>query len=664
MHIRVQGAVMPIAVGEDGAAYLWVSLFMKSIQRTAWMPACAFLLAAPLCAPLWAQTQEGVTAVLSPVMVSAAGYTESASTAPYSVGVITAEQIHDSGASSVSQAIMKLLGVPGTLDTSGGNNYGLDLKGFGSAASSNQVVIVDGMRLNDDDQSNANLGSIPITAVQRIEVLRGAGAVQYGGGATGGVIVITTYAGKGVQRKSALVLSGEVGSQGLVDERANAVLAAGNFSFDVAAQDQRTSGNRANFASENSNLSASGQWSNDWLRVGIKGGNSALHSGWPGSLTQAQFQADQTLASSASDWGTMATTNGSVFAEATLEDWTLNVDSAQRSKLMKSQNGYSDAFGTAANQSLRARNERKFGGIQNAFTVGFDQSQWVRSPLPSGTASNATTSGWYLSDDLTLPTLTRVSVGVRNEDEHKFDPSSNALNNNLTAWEFGVNQTLATVWNVYARAGQSYRLANIDDMAWTYSNIPLLPQVAQDQEMGVRWDGAADHAELRWFHSDIANEIAYDGTKNTNVGNTVHQGLELSTRHALGSSTDLRINVGAHDVRFASGVYAGKMMAMVPQQTASLGLDVRPAAGQMVNLGLNWVSEQKATFANTCAIPAYTTLDTRYAYTVRNWELSAAVKNMTDERYYTLAYGCSGGLPSSIYPEARRTFSVAARVSF
>ena len=570
---------------------------------------------------------------------------------------------------------MKLLGVPGTLDLSGGNNYGLDLKGFGSTAGSNQVVIVDGMRLNDDDLAGVNLGSIPITAVQRIEVLRGAGAVQYGSGATGGVIVITTYAGKGVQRKNALVLSAEVGSLGLVDERANAVLAAGNFSFDVAAQDQRTSGSRANFASENSNLSASGQWSNDWLRIGFKGGNSALHSGWPGSLTQAQFQADQTLASTASDWGTMATTNGAVFAEATFADWTVNFDSAQRSKLVKSKDASSDTYGTAADQTLGARNVQSFGNVANAFAIGLSHSQWVSDALPSYVESMANTQGWFLNDDVTLPTQTRLSAGVRNENEQKnvAAPASNAyatpglpLSNNLTAWQLGVNQTVAQAWNVYARAGQSYRLANMDEMTYTTTTTPLLPQVAQDQEMGVRWDSAADHAELRWFHSDIANEIALDPVSYTNINlaNTVHQGVELSTRHALGKMVDLRLNVAAHDAHFASGTYAGKQLALVPGQTASVGVDVRPAAGQLVNLGLNWVSDQKATFANTCAIPAYTTLDTRYAYTMRNWELSAAVKNLTDERYYTLAYGCSGGLPSSIYPEARRTFSVAARVSF
>ena len=655
---------------------------MPSFFRSAALPARALpgltlpALILSSAIPLTAVAQNAdPSGTLAPVQVTATRYAETASVLPYGVSVITAEDIHSVGATSVSDAIRKLLGVPGSLDASGGTNYGLDLRGFGTTAMNNQVVVVDGMRLNDDDQSTPNLSGIPISAVQRIEVLRGSGAVQYGQGATGGVIVITTYAGRGVQRPNSVVLSAEAGSLGLVDERANAVLGAGGFSVDVAAQERRTSGNRSNFASDNSSLAATAQWSNDWLRLGVKGGNSALHSGLPGSLSGAQFLADQTQASTPNDWGTLATTNGAVFAEAALGDWVVNFDAAQRTKLSKTQSSSSDSYGTANNQSLRARNESQWGSVKNAVVVGLEQSQWVRYALPDNTESFANTNGWYVSDDLSFPSQTRLSLGVRNEDEKKTVavPSSNAyaspstpLVNNLTAWQLGVDQTLATHWNVYAHAGQSFRLANIDDMTYASSTIPLLPQISQDQELGVRWDSDGHHTELRWFHSDVANEIGLDPINyvNVNLANTVHQGVELESRHALNRQSDLRLNLATRSARFASGTYTGNNLTQVPQQTAAVGLDVRPAAGHLVNVSANWVSEQAVDFANTCTIPAYTTLDTRYAYTLRNLEFSVAVHNLTDARYYTLAYTCTGGVTGGIYPEAGRTVSAAIRVSF
>ena len=52
-------------------------------------------------------------------------------------------EIKASGVTSVNDAIMKLLGVPGRVDFYGGGDYALDLRGFGTTADNNQVVIVD-----------------------------------------------------------------------------------------------------------------------------------------------------------------------------------------------------------------------------------------------------------------------------------------------------------------------------------------------------------------------------------------------------------------------------------------------------------------------------------------------------------------------------------------
>ena len=94
-----------------------------------------------------------------------------------------------------------MLGVPGRLDLYGGGDYALDLRGFGITADSNQVVVVDGIRINEADLGGTRLAGISIDSVERIEVIRGSGAVLYGEGATGGVIVITTKAGRGTARK-------------------------------------------------------------------------------------------------------------------------------------------------------------------------------------------------------------------------------------------------------------------------------------------------------------------------------------------------------------------------------------------------------------------------------------------------------------------------------
>src|SRR5207253_7825986 len=116
---------------------------------------------------------------------------------PFGVSVITSTEIERSGATTINEALMRVLGVVGRQDLVGGGEYSIDLRGFGGTADNNQVVIVDGLRLSEADLGGTRLAGIPIESVERIEVIRGSGAVLYGEGATGGVIIVTTKSGAG-----------------------------------------------------------------------------------------------------------------------------------------------------------------------------------------------------------------------------------------------------------------------------------------------------------------------------------------------------------------------------------------------------------------------------------------------------------------------------------
>ncbi|MCB2028014.1 MAG: TonB-dependent receptor plug domain-containing protein, partial [Rhodoferax sp.] len=75
------------------------------------------------------QSQSQSQSQLPAVTVTATRFAEPAASLPFGVSVVTADDIRASGASTVNEALMKLLGVVGRLDTSGGNNYSLDLRG-------------------------------------------------------------------------------------------------------------------------------------------------------------------------------------------------------------------------------------------------------------------------------------------------------------------------------------------------------------------------------------------------------------------------------------------------------------------------------------------------------------------------------------------------------
>ncbi|RYY61995.1 MAG: TonB-dependent receptor, partial [Comamonadaceae bacterium] len=95
-------------------------------------------LAAAAAASLASPCLLAQTATLPENRVTATRFSESTQSLPVGVSVITAEDIRASGASTINEAISRLLGVPGRKDLYGGGETTLDLRGFGATADSNQ----------------------------------------------------------------------------------------------------------------------------------------------------------------------------------------------------------------------------------------------------------------------------------------------------------------------------------------------------------------------------------------------------------------------------------------------------------------------------------------------------------------------------------------------
>ncbi len=620
------------------------------------------------------------SAQLAPVMVSATRFAESADTLPFGVSVITATDIERAGVSTVNEAIIKMLGVPGRLDFYGGGDYGLDLRGFGATAGSNQAVIVDGIKINEADLGGTRLAGINIDSVERIEVIRGSAAVLYGEGATAGAIVVTTKAGRGSARRNAATVYAGAGSFGLRDARASATLVAGDFSADVAANKRRADNHRDNFKSDQDGVTLGGQWANEWLRLGARYANDKLATGLPGSLSAAQVEANPAQTTSPTQSAAIRNERFTAFAQATLGDWQVALDAAERSKELDSLTagvpGYQYEV-DASSFGLRAKRQAKLGGLDNALVLGFDQADWTRTTLGAwGSVAKQASKAVYVKDDLTLSQGTRLAAGFRSESIKQSDNSSGVdRSTREQAWELGLTQPLSASWSAYARIGNSYRLANVDELGFTLPGAVLQPQTSRDLELGTRWRYASGRVELRWYRSALRDELGYDPIivnpnsyngvgANVNFDPTLRQGLELQTEHMLSPSVSVQVNAAVRQARFTQGAYSGRDVPLVPHQTAALRAEWRAAPGHTFNGGLNWVASQSPDFNNACRMPSYTVADLRYSYQWGAAELSLAANNLFDSKYYTLAYRCTAGVTQGIYPEAGRALSAALRWKF
>ncbi len=129
------------------------------------------------------------------VVVTASRQEEEVRDTARNVTVITSEDIEQATSNFVPELLSREANV--TLRSFFGTdkNAGVDVRGMGETSSSNVLVLVDGFRLNPPDLSGPDFSVIPISEIERIEIVRGANSVLYGDGAVGGVVNIITKRG-------------------------------------------------------------------------------------------------------------------------------------------------------------------------------------------------------------------------------------------------------------------------------------------------------------------------------------------------------------------------------------------------------------------------------------------------------------------------------------
>ncbi|MBP5978883.1 MAG: TonB-dependent receptor [Halomonas sp.] len=137
---------------------------------------------------------------LNNMVVTAAGYEQSLNNAPASISVVTREELEQKQFSSIAEAISDVPGVDVRAGTGKTGGYNISIRGMPSAYT---LILIDGRRQNTSGDVTPNgFGETstsfmpPLSAIERIEVIRGPMSTLYGSDAMGGVInIITRRAG-------------------------------------------------------------------------------------------------------------------------------------------------------------------------------------------------------------------------------------------------------------------------------------------------------------------------------------------------------------------------------------------------------------------------------------------------------------------------------------
>ncbi len=637
------------------------------------------------------------------VVVTATRFPENRLEAPVGMTVITAPQIAASAATSLPQLLSQEAGIA-TRDNTGGPDSQIDMRGFGVTGDQNTLVLLNGQRLSEIELTTVGWTAIPLESVERIEILRGSGSVLYGGGATGGTInIITKTPQPGLTGAS---LGGSTGTYGSREWRVGSSVAGPGTGVTLFANDYASVNYRMNNRVEQQNLDgearAFGKNGSLALRFGADNQNLRL----PGARTAAELQTDPRGTSTPGDFSTRDVKRASLggsrdfgFGEFAAE---LGYRQTARTSLLKDYSGfgtdtYTDTHSRVWSFTPRLKVPYAAAGIRHSLVVGIDVDYWdyqSRRASSLETLDNPAArvlatqrdEAFYAQHHSLIGEGTKLTLGVRWQRitvtaRDTVNPAAYAAQSktsNPRAWEVGLRQDLTAATSVYGRAGESFRVATIDEVYSQFggpvfdSIVTLLePQTSRDYELGTEYRSGPLRVRASAFAMYLENEIYFFAPtfSNINLPPTRRQGLEADTLVAVSRSISLFANVSVTDARFRDGSIggvdvSGKTIPLVSREKVNAGASWNVAQNSRLNAVARYVgrqyydNDQTNTFPSR--MPAYTVVDLKFSQTLGRLTLGALVNNLLNEHYYTYAIRNGAGTSFNAYPQRERNFLLTA----
>lgn len=609
--------------------------------------------------------------------------------------VITRQQIENSPQTTLPGILAAQAGV-GMRDLFGNHaaESTVDMRGFGAAAGQNTLILLDGRRLNDIDLSAVDWAALPLSAIERIEIVRGGSSVLHGSGAVAGVINIITRSPLGLPNQA----SGKVqaGSFNTQDYQLS-----GNFSGEtggirLTVDHYRSDGWRDNNANTQSSLNGDARFSHALGELVFKFGGASQDLRLPGArlsdpgdpMDGNRLATDPQGTSTPLDWAKRKGYQAGLSNRFVFGSNELMLDLDYRNKQQQSYFQNHTAFGDYPNYrdadldmwsfSPRVLLPFATGSVEHRLVMGADFQWWdyalrtsnaeanVGTPI-NHVAADQNTTGLYARDEMQLSPATRLTLGGRYEwfdlsASDQFDSGapgglfgSGALpgNQNETqyALELGLNHRLNAQHALFARLARSFRFATVDEI---YDAYPadfqfLKPQTSQDAQVGWEWGAGTDRLRAAAYYMKVKDEIHLDpynyGIVNTNLPPLQRYGLELEA-HGRVSTVDLSAAYTLAYAKFTEGTINGvaldgKDVPLVPQNKLSLGALWHISEQTRLSADANYVSSQLMENDETNSfgqrIPAYTLVDLKLMHQIGNWQLAATVNNLFDVDYYTYA---------------------------
>jgi iron complex outermembrane receptor protein len=565
-------------------------------------------------------------------VVTAGRTREEAAKVSAQMTVITAEDIAESGATTVVDVLETAPGVRISRDASG-MTYDVSMRGMSSVTGGASVLIlVDGMRINPvKGTAFINWDAVNLSEVERIEILDGGASVQYGDNAKAGVInIITKKSGKAA---TDIVVSG--GSFFQNEQRLSHHQPMDWGGFTISGGHRGTQGYQKHSAFDTGHGELRGFWDmNDSMSLNGNVGFSFTNAIFGGSLgmTKEQFEDDPTQNSdydyfSSNDPGSndngsnMDVNMGLGFAWGINDILTFDMPISYDWDRIgyNTQNSASPVALKMTQQMSGARPkvtaELKPAGMGLRLIGGADMflalyeikntGDFVKESNPQAQTVTEFTIGPYALVNFEPFSFLSVNAGLRYDaafisaKQHAwsgetYDPGSGGMipvdspeyeepiNYNAFVYEGGITVNPLDFLKVYAKYGTHFRYPYLDDFPVASYNpsIPFSLNTDIEPEKGWTAEGGIGlnfkgitRFNANFYYFKMENEI---------LQTPAYQTLNMDPIERMGTNIDLNVRpvkyveldaaYGFVNAVFSEGPYKDKSVPLVPQHTLSASI--------------------------------------------------------------------------------------------
>ncbi|NIL16008.1 TonB-dependent siderophore receptor [Pseudomonas sp. AN3A02] len=289
----------------------------------------------------------------------------------------------------------------------------------------------------------------------------------------------------------------------------------------------------------------------------------------------------------------------------------------------------------------------------DVYNPNTDLRHYGRLPAFSSSHTEAQSQGLYVQDQLRLNDQWQLLAGLRYdrfdvESTNKLTNASEQVVSHSTSPRVGLVWTPLEHHSFYASWSKTFSptgggLIGITPNATGNAN-DLSPELTKQKEIGVKSDWLDDRLSttLAVYELELYNRRTRDPLDPTITllsGEQRSRGLELTATGKIVGNWYVRGGVGVQDAKVVkdNNGFEGKRISDVAKRNASLFVTWKPEMGWYAETGLTLVGDRYADNANTVVLPGYGRWDALAGFRQKEWDVRAALNNISDKTYYASA---------------------------